>query len=187
MDAVRFTPVSAADWPDLADLFGPRGAAEGCWCAFWRCESRAGFRALAEAERRKRLKARVESGPAPGLIGRDDRQALVWIALGPRADFPALDRSRIAGPTTRAGAWAIACLHVRPGHRRQGLGRAAVAAAAAYARAQGAPALEAWPRAASRGDWESALYMGLPAQYQANGFRQVGTSPSGRGIWRLDF
>jgi hypothetical protein len=34
--SLRFSPLVAANWSDLEELFGARGACGGCWCMTWR-------------------------------------------------------------------------------------------------------------------------------------------------------
>src|SRR5437773_770027 len=35
-DRLTFRAVTRDRWPDLEELFGPRGACGGCWCMWWK-------------------------------------------------------------------------------------------------------------------------------------------------------
>src|SRR4030042_1872039 len=77
-DMGRFTwkPAPAAEWDDLAALFGPRGACGGCWCMWWRVSRRDFARLKGDGTRRalKRL-------PRPGRgVPRRLVSAAVWYA-----------------------------------------------------------------------------------------------------------
>ena len=36
---LRVRPLTPKLWPALEDLFGERGACNGCWCMYWRIGS----------------------------------------------------------------------------------------------------------------------------------------------------
>lgn len=64
---LQVQPLIVERWPDLERLFGPRGAAGGCWCMWWRLSGRAFARQKGEGNRQA-LRALVEAGEEPGLI-----------------------------------------------------------------------------------------------------------------------
>jgi hypothetical protein len=87
---IDIRPLTADRWTDLVELFERRGAsiARGCYCMFYR---RAGKYTpppgMTHTETNKRdLKALVNRGAVPGLIGYDDGRPVGWISLGPRED-----------------------------------------------------------------------------------------------------
>ncbi len=83
--------------------------------------------------------------------------------------------------------WAIACLVVRKGYRRQGLTYPLVAAAVEHARAQGAGAIEGYPLiAAGTVTWDE-LSVGPVGPFLAAGFREVSHPTKRRLVMRLDF
>src|ERR1051326_316381 len=59
-------PLTAATWPALADLFGPSGASNGCWCAYWRLGPR--YRDRPREDNRRALRQLAESAQSPGLV-----------------------------------------------------------------------------------------------------------------------
>ncbi len=136
--AGRFSwkPVTVAEWDDLVELFGPRGACGGCWCMWWRLPRRDFARLKGDGTRRA-LKRIVARGPAPGIIAYDGDRPVGWCCVGPREDFPLLERSRVLARVDDEPVWSIVCFFVARDHRRKGLTRKLVAAAVSYARTPG--------------------------------------------------
>src|SRR5437867_9852589 len=91
---LTFHPLTPDRWPDLAALFGPRGASSGCWCMWWR-QSRAEFAARRGDGNRRAFRALVEQGPPPGVLAYAGGRAIGWCAIAPRRDYPRLERSRV--------------------------------------------------------------------------------------------
>src|SRR5262245_35279344 len=113
-------PVTAERWPDIETLFGARGACGGCWCMLWRLTRQEFERQKGETNRRA-LGALVESGLVPGLLGYAGGRPAAWCAVAPRADYPALERSRILARVDDEPVWSVSCLFVARAYRRQGL------------------------------------------------------------------
>lgn len=103
---MRIEPVTAARWPDLVELFGPRGAYGGCWCMYFRvtsAEFSEGCRNSGAANRAA-LDDLVREGPPPGLLAYDQDGAPVgWCALAPRTEFGRVLRSRTTKPSEPRG------------------------------------------------------------------------------------
>src|SRR5919202_1955595 len=84
------------------------------------------------------------------------------------------------GPAPRRAAvddrpvWSIVCFLVRVGYRRRGVARALLEGAIEYARAHGAPALEAYPvdPGGKRIDVTFA-YVGTLPMFEQAGFRRI--------------
>jgi hypothetical protein len=91
-------PLTRAIWRDLVDLFSRRGlaVARGCYCMYYRRSGRHDRPAgTTYSESNKRaLKALVDRGVVPGLLGYERRQAVGWVSLGPREDYAKLDVRR---------------------------------------------------------------------------------------------
>lgn len=182
-------PLTAARWPDLEALFGARGCsiARGCWCMYYRESGRpalpAGVRL--QDQRRRQLQALAGSEPAAGLLAYRDGQPVGWVALGPREQFAKLQRSPVMKPVDAQPVWSVVCFVVPPAHRRQGIASALLQAAVAYARAQGATLLEAYPvdkQPPGRDDW---LWHGAKSMYDKAGFVEVARRRPQRPVVRL--
>jgi GNAT superfamily N-acetyltransferase len=106
------------------------------------------------AENRAALEGLVEDGSPVGMIGYVDGRPAVWCAVAPRTEYYAIVHSRTL-PIDDPGddtIWAINCLFVKSGYRRQGLTTPMIDAAVEYARSSGARIVEAYPVKAMPGD-----------------------------------
>jgi GNAT superfamily N-acetyltransferase len=185
-DDLRIEPLTPDRWPDLEGLFGKGGASYGCWCMFFRRTSTemAGAKA---ADNRADLQALAASGLAPGLLAYDGSQPVGWVGLGPRASFARLVRSRTLKPVDDLPAWSVVCFFIARRRRGEGIARALLEGAVAYAREHGAPAVEGYARDAgdSRLSPDSA-YTGTVALFERAGFHEVARyAPPGGGRDRV--
>lgn len=171
-------PLTPDLWPALEAVM-PDGA-RGCWCMYWRIG--AAYRGRPAADNRAGLKAVVEAGPPPGLIAFDGETPVGWCQVGPRAGLPGLARAWRLAPVDDAPVWAVSCLYVRKGRRRQGVTTALIEAAVEMARAAGAPALEAYPFDAERSP--SASGTGYASTFARLGFAVVARRVAARPIMR---
>lgn len=166
-------PVTPERWADLEALFGPRGACGGCWCMHWREKQGSGDANKAA------LHALVATGQEPGLLAYVDGQVAGWVSVAPRSAYARLGRARTLAPIDDQPVWSIPCFFVGKDHRRQGLMRALVEAAVAYARAHGATLIEGYPLdmdspqlTGQRLSGEGG-YMGIASAFLAAGFTVV--------------
>jgi GNAT superfamily N-acetyltransferase len=137
-----------------------------------------------ERARRAELARLARRSRAPGLVAYLGREPIGWIAVGPRFDFSRIERSRASPPVDDVAAWVIPCITVRRGHRGRGVAIAMIRAAVAYAERLGAPAVEAYPRAASDRTHDDFAYFGTAAMFRKAGFRQIrGTLPGLPKSW----
>lgn len=183
-------PLTPARWKDLEALFNARGCsvARQCWCMFYRrsgaavAPPRGTTRAGAN---RSALRALVDSGEPPGLIAYRGRMAVGWVSLGPREDFARLKRSPVMRPVDDRPVWSIVCFVVPAEHRGQGVARALLQGAIAYAHERGARLLEAYPvDRAGRSSAES-MWFGAKSMFDAAGFEEVARRKPQRPVVRL--
>jgi GNAT superfamily N-acetyltransferase len=181
-------PLTRERWADFEELFGSRGACGGCWCMTWRLP-RKEFNALKGEGNRQAMKALVESGVAPGLLGYLDGRPVGWCSLGPREQFPALARSRVLQPVDDRPCWSVSCLFVRRSCRNRGVATLLLGAAVEYVRDKGVFFLEGYPVEPWVGKPIPAAFAwtGVPKVFAANGFREVLRRSSTRPIMRFDF
>ena len=183
-------PLTPERWPDLEALFNAKGCsvARGCWCMFYR---RSGARgalpagSTAAKANRSDLKALVEAGPPPGLIGYRAKVPVGWVSLGPREDYAKLERSPVMKPVDDLPVWSIICFVVPSEHRGQGVAAALLAGAMAYAKKQGATLLEAYPVDKPRRASDDAMWFGAKSMYDRAGFTEVARRKPQRPIVRL--
>lgn len=173
VDPLEIVPLSEARWSDLAALFSQGGDPKTCWCAYWRLRGK-DWSFSSREKNRELLQSLAGREPAPGLVAYTDGAAVGWVSLGPREDFARLEHSRVRPRLDDVPVWSIVCFVVARTARRRGLTRALLGAAIDYARAHGAPALEAYPVDTGGERIPSANgYTGLLSVFEALGFEVV--------------
>jgi ribosomal protein S18 acetylase RimI-like enzyme len=183
-------PLTPERWPDLEALFTARGCAQArtCWCMYYR-RSGAGEplppRTTRAQANRGALKALVDAGRPPGLIGYEGGTPVGWVSLGPREEFAKLARSPVMKAVDARPVWSVICFVVPPAHRGRGVARALLEGAVAYARERGATLLEAYPVDRSGRSADDTMWFGAKSLYDEAGFREVARRKPERPIVRL--
>lgn len=175
-------PLTPELWPDLEDLFGEKGACNGCWCMY--CRIGAAYRKQPAAKNKAAFREVVKSGPPPGLLAFDGDRAVGWCQLTPRDELPALDRSWRLKRVDALPVWALSCFYVRIGYRRKGVTKALIDAAVKAAKRAKAPALEAYPFDSALSP--SASSTGYASTFARAGFKVVARRDPPRPIMRHD-
>jgi GNAT superfamily N-acetyltransferase len=183
-------PLTPARWPDLEALFNAKGCsiARGCWCMYYR---ESGKVELPEGmtipqARRAQLKALTDAkGIPPGLIGYRGKTPVGWVALGPREDFAKLKRSPVAKPVDEQPVWSIVCFVVPAEYRGQGVARALLQGAVAWAAKRGVTLLEAYPVDKPQRSHDEFLWNGAKSMFDAAGFEEVARRKPQRPVVRL--
>jgi GNAT superfamily N-acetyltransferase len=178
---LEIRPLTVATWPDFEQLFGPRGAYGGCWCMWWRLTRRE-FEAQHGEGNRRAMKALVESGVVPGILGYLDGAPAAWCSVAPREQFQALERSRVMARIDDTPVWSIVCFYFAREARRRGLMRPMIRAAVEQAARHGGRVVEAYPTLPRGRELPPvSSFMGLPAAFAAEGFVEV-ARPSARRV-----
>ena len=168
--SIEIRPATAGRFDDVAAVLGPKDpAASVCWCLSHRLDA-ATNRSLVGPARREHVRGLCERDVAPGVLAYDGGEVVGWAAVAPRAELP-FARSKKIPHVDDLPVWSVWCLRVRPGHRRKGVSGPLLEGAVAYARSQGAPAVEGYPvdNRGERVDLTMA-YVGLRAQFERAGF-----------------
>jgi len=166
-------PATIDRWDDIVTLLGSDGD-RGCWCQSWRGASLA-FGRGAPGANRKALESQLETGDfAPGLIAYHEGVPVGWCGLGPRDAMPRLVSSRTIPRVDDLPVWSIGCFRIRVGYRRRGVARALLDAAAEYAKANGAPAIEGYPIDPEGERVDVGFgFVGFVPMFEAAGFERV--------------
>ncbi|MDR7418274.1 MAG: GNAT family N-acetyltransferase [Armatimonadota bacterium] len=184
--SLQIHPATPTRWKDLETLFGPRGACAGCWCMWWRLP-RAQFRNRRGPGTKRALKRLVSAGAVPGLLAYVNGEPAGWCAIAPRADYPALARSRVLAPVDASPVWSVTCFFVGRKFRRQGLTVALLRAAVEFAQRKGASIVEGYPVAPAGGETADAFaFTGLETAFKKAGFAEVARRSPTRPIMRFD-
>lgn len=168
-------PLTQRTWNDLEELAAQRGASivRGCWCMFYRTSGRSSASSAAAPANKQALRALVDGGTVPGLVGYLDDEVVGWISLGPREDYAKLARSPIMKPVDDAQVWSIVCTFVASSYRGRGLQHRLLAAAIDYARSQGVRMLEAYPVDKPERSHDDFMFFGSRRLYERAGFTEV--------------
>ena len=184
-------PATSERWPHVEAIFGAKGCsvARGCWCMHYRRSGSAP--SLSSVTNRSRtyrtaLKALVDGGRPPGLIAYRGDVPVGWVSLAPREEFARLERSPVMKPVDDRPVWSIICFVVPPEHRGQGVARALLQGAIAYARDHGATVVEAYPVDKADPSKDDAMWFGAKSMYDHAGFKEVARRKPTRPVVRLD-
>jgi GNAT superfamily N-acetyltransferase len=173
-------PVTEARWSDLVELFD-RPVVRTCFCMFYR---KTGTDTGVGAENRRVMKALVDGGHVPGLIGYEDGVPVAWVSLGPREGYPKLRRSPVMKPVDEQPVWSIVCFFVDRSARGKGLAQRMLRAAVDHARAHGARLVEAYPVDAQEQKDPGEMFFGAKSMYDRAGFREVARRRPARPVVR---
>ena len=173
-------PVTKERWPDLVELFD-RPVVRTCFCMYYR---KTGAGTGVGRENRRAMKALVDRGTVPGLIGYEDGVPVAWVSPGPREGYPKLRRSPIMKPVDDRPVWSIVCFFVVRDARGRGLSDRMLEAATDYARTRGARLLEAYPVDKDERSDPDAMYFGARSIYDRAGFAEVARRKPTRPVVR---
>lgn len=178
---MEVVPASRDRLPAVEALFRT-GEPGGCWDAVIRTtaaedrESVARWRAegtTVRIGRRRRFEALTERARPPGLLAVEGDDAIGWLSLGPRDDYPRIVASRATPPVDDLDVWVAACVFVHPRHRGRGVAVALLEAAVDMATAAGVPAVEGYPRSDDEALTPGSAFVGTVGLFRRAGFRVV--------------
>ena len=174
-------PLIPERFPDMVEVFGERGVARNCFCMYWRTP-KGGFED--QRDNRDRFADVARDERPPGLIGYVEDSPVGWVQVGPRDEFPAIDRSRLLRPVDNVETWSINCFVVRAGHRKRGVGAGLLAGAIQFAKDQGAAVIEAYPVDGPRRS-SVDYFTGTLSMFDEHGFVELIRRNDSRPIVRL--
>jgi len=183
-------PLTPDRWPDLEAVFTAKGCsvARACWCMYYRRSGSQGHpptgTTRADANRAD-LKALVDAGQTPGLIGYRGELPVGWVSLGPRDGYAKLRRSPVMKAVDDQPVWSIVCFVVPSQYRGQGVARALLDGAIAYAKKCGVQLLEAYPVDKSSRSSDDSMWFGAKSMYDDAGFEEVARRKPTRTVVRI--
>ncbi|WP_282692271.1 GNAT family N-acetyltransferase [Streptomyces sp. CC208A] len=168
----------ASVFEDVRAVIGPKSpTATVCFCLSHRIPAKLD-KELRGPARSEYVAALCDREPPPGVLAYDGDEPAGWAAVAPRSET-AFARSRKIPHVDDLPVWSLWCVRVRPGHRGKGLSHALIAGAVEFARAHGAPVVEAYPldNGEARVDTTMA-YPGLRRNFERAGFVKVADTAS---------
>jgi GNAT superfamily N-acetyltransferase len=185
---LEIRPLTPERWPDLEKLFNAPGGSQvrGCWCMFYRRSGRTEVPAGASRSEHAKcsLKALVDAGTVPGLIGYRDGEPVGWLSLGPREDYARLERSPVMKRVDVRPVWSVVCFYTAKQMRGQHVAEAMLAGAIDYARSCGARLIEAYPVDRKQRSADDSMWFGGKAMYDRAGFVEIARRKPTRPVMR---
>ena len=128
------------------------------------------------ARNKRAFKKLVTAGTVFGCLAFADDQPVGWCCLGPRADFPRLQRVKALAGEWKPTTWSVVCFYIPARWRNRGVAGALLKQAVQVARGNGASELEAYPvRIKEGGGRMPAAFAGtgVPRLFEKAGFKDV--------------
>lgn len=168
----------ATVFADVRTMVGPKNPGSNvCWCLSYRVPGKVN-RSLTGAARGEYVEGLVAETPPPGVLAYDGDEVVGWAAVHPRRDTSFATNRRIPH-VGDLDVWSVWCIRVRPGHRGQGISHALLDGAVAFARENGAPAIEGYPVDNRRAKVDLTMaYVGTRRLFQKAGFRKAADTDS---------
>ena len=177
--------LSEKNWKDFEKLFGPKGACAGCWCMYWRIPKK-DYEAGKGAGNKKRMKQLIMKGKFAGLLAYSGKNAIGWCSLGPREEFPALDRSKVLARIDDKPVWSIVCFFIDKVWRKKGLSFLFLKEIARYAKKKRVKILEGYPIDTGQENYPSTFaWTGFFSSFQKAGFKEVARRSATRPVVRF--
>jgi GNAT superfamily N-acetyltransferase len=184
-------PATKARFGDVAAMLGPKNPDSSvCWCLSHRLDWKTN-RQLAGPARGEYVKMLCSRKVAPGVLAYSGAEVAGWAAVAPRSELP-FARSAKIPHVDDLPVWSVWCIRVRPGHRGRGISHVLLDGAVAYARSQGAPAIEGYPVDNEGEKVELTMaYVGTRKLFEDAGFTKAADTRSVAGgfprvLMRLD-
>ena len=151
---------------------------------WWRL-SRIDYRRQKGSNNRQLMKNLVESNSLPGILAYDGNIPVGWCSVGPRDQFPALDRSRYLKRVDDKPVWSVVCFYIARSYRKSGITKKLLDFTIGYCREQGAAIIEGYPVDPVKPKiTDDSAYTGFASVFLKAGFKEVARRSETRPIMR---
>ena len=187
---MKVRPLTSDDWPIIERLFGENGACGGCWCMSWRVPRGGKLWEESKGAKNKRaFKKLVTTGKVYGCLAFSSDEPVGWCCVGPRGDFPRIERTKALLTDWDQGTWSVTCFFIRSGWRGKGLATALLSEAVKVARRNGAKVLEGYPVRTKPNALMPAAFAwtGVSALFEQNAFVNISLPSASRDVYVKKF
>jgi GNAT superfamily N-acetyltransferase len=138
------------------------------------------------ARNQRAFKKLVVGGQVHGCLAFADGEPVGWCCVGPRSDFPRIERVKGLQVPWNEDTWSVTCFYIRAGWRRKGVARALLAGAVDVARAHGAKEIHGYPVKPKRPEGAPAAFAwtGVPRLFEACRFVEITLPEANRPVYR---
>lgn len=143
-----------------------------------------------KGEKNKRVfKKLVTSGGVFGCLALADDEPVGWCCVGPRADFPRLERTKALATARTERTWSVTCFYIKAGWRNKGVAGKLIQEAVRVARDNGAGTIEAYPVRQTGEDKIPGAFAwtGVARIFEKAKFKNVTPPGNPREIYRKTF
>jgi hypothetical protein len=180
-----FHPLTPDKWKDFEKLFGANGACAGCWCTYWILKRSEYDKLRKTGGTKKIFKKIVNNGNPTGILAYDGNNAVGWIAIQPRENYPVLQNSRILKPIDEKPVWSIVCFYIQNKYRKMGLTVSLIKEAVKFAESEGAEIVEGYPVEPRKLTAPVFIYTGIASSFIKAGFKEITRRSETRPIMRM--
>jgi len=157
---------------------------------YLRAESYKAWQNMRGAGAKKCFRELVQKGKANGILAFFGNESVGWCSIGPRKDFPVLQKSKTYKRDDTNHVWSVTCFFIHRRWRRRGLSRGLLKTAVEAMRKRGVKVVEAYPvtttkdgrRVGSSMAWTGARV----DDFRRTGFKTVQTTNPLRPLVRLE-
>ena len=156
---------------------------------YWRAESYRIWQSIRGAGAKKCFRELVQKGKAHGILAFAGDEPVGWCSIGPREDFPALQRSKTFKREDTHHVWSVTCFFIHRKWRRRGVSRGLLRKAVEGMRKRSAIVVEAYPVTTTKNGRRvnsSTAWTGPLKIFEELGFKTVQTSNPLRPLVRLE-
>ncbi len=142
------------------------------------------------ARNKRALKKLVLAGTVHGCLAFSETKPVGWCCVGPREDFPRLERSKALSTNWTKRTWSITCFYIPARWRGRGVATALLKGAVRLAKELGAKELEAYPVTPRNADTPmpaAFAWTGVPRIFEKARFKEVTEPGNSRAIYRKRF
>jgi GNAT superfamily N-acetyltransferase len=141
------------------------------------------------ARNKRAFKRLVTSGRVLGCLAFAGVEPVGWCCVGPRGDFPRIERTRALRTAWDETTWSVVCFFIKSGWRGKGVATALLDCAVEIARKHGARTLEGYP-VRPKGDAQipaAFAWTGVPILFESCGFANVAPPGNSRDVYQIRF